>query len=81
MHSLQVQLPQFRKAGLEVTAIFSRGQQRARQVAEQARMFTMMLIEVADLQPESERTKHRISKYDLMCYTFWLAERHQVLVL
>ena len=33
---MQVQLPQFRKAGLEVTAIFSRGQQRARQVAEQA---------------------------------------------
>lgn len=34
---MQVQLPQFRKAGLEVTAVFSRGQQRARQVAEQAR--------------------------------------------
>ena len=33
---LQVQLPQFRKADLEVTAIFSRGKQRARQVAEQA---------------------------------------------
>ena len=34
--AMQVQLPQFRKAGLEVTAVFSRGQQRARQVAEQA---------------------------------------------
>ena len=33
--AMQVQLPQFRKAGLEVTAVFSRGQQRARQVAEQ----------------------------------------------
>ena len=32
---MQVQLPQFRKAGLEVTAVFSRGHQRARQVAEQ----------------------------------------------
>lgn len=33
---MQVQLPQFRKAGLEVIAVFSRGQQRARQIAEQA---------------------------------------------
>ena len=74
-------MPQFRKAGLEVTAIFSRGQQRARQVAEQARMFTMMLVEVAELRPESEQSKNRIFEYDLMCYTFWLAERHQVLVL
>ncbi|KAL3163291.1 Glucose-fructose oxidoreductase domain-containing protein 1 [Trebouxia sp. C0010 RCD-2024] len=32
---ITVQLPQFRKGGLEVTAVFSRGQQRARQVADQ----------------------------------------------
>ena len=41
---LQVQLPQFRKAGLEVTAVFSRGQQRARQVAEQVKENTDSLL-------------------------------------
>ena len=55
---MQVQLPQFRKAGMEVVAVFSRGQQRARQVAEQASDTNSCQRAACTLLPAAQQYSH-----------------------